>query len=323
MSWPKTVVRTTKHKNPRHQLYQPGFNEGNGCWLEGSWVTLPKDEWEARKDEHVRMYGDIRKMAKDQHYRDDGVPRDKMDEAQRQAWEHYSGSGHFDCRHVESGHVGPVGVEMAGNRIQPKEAKWLLAEGWRILRFVKQPSGETADQTEGLEIPDELMAEDGASAGEAVNTWQHVVDQNVQKMDDMFESALRTATGDDPVPPGQIMGMDFRAFSTQMAFTSLVQQEESIIRMEWNEQQGEKDVFRTHQQEIDRYVEMRRKLKDACDEPAVFDAWYEQARESHNSCARTNLDNTEGTLYSYVLPKFNDDGTHEPWGPRDVPWGNE
>ena len=35
-----------------------------------------------------------------------------------------------------------------------------------------------------------------------------------------------------------------------------------------------------------------------------------------------NLDNSKGALFSWVLPKFHDDGTHEPWGPRDYPWAN-
>lgn len=323
MSWPKTVFRKTKHKNPRHQLYQPGFNANNGCWLDGSWVTVAKDEWESRKDEHVRMYGNLRKMADEQHYRDPAVPRDKMTKAQRQAWEHYAGDNLFDCRH-ESGSIGPVSVGMAGNRIDPKEAKWMLGEGWKVMRFVKQPNGETTDQTKGLDIPDDLITDEaGNDAAQPVDTWQHIVDQNVGKMDAMFESSLREATSDAPMPGGQIMGMDYRGFATQMLFTQLVQQEESIIRMEWSREQGGKDQFRTHQQEIDRYVEMRRKIKAECESPEVFEAWYENARESHNSCARTNLDNTEGTIYSYVLPKFNDDGTHNPWGPRDVPWGHE
>jgi len=55
---------------------------------------------------------------------------------------------------------------------------------------------------------------------------------------------------------------------------------------------------------------------------ADFDTLYAQARDTENECARTNLDSSNGTLYCYVIPKgFNDDGTHEPLGPRDFPWG--
>ena len=54
-----------------------------------------------------------------------------------------------------------------------------------------------------------------------------------------------------------------------------------------------------------------------------FQQYYQESLESHNSCERNNLDNSKGTFYCYVLPKFNEDGTHEPWGEKDVPWGNK
>lgn len=54
---------------------------------------------------------------------------------------------------------------------------------------------------------------------------------------------------------------------------------------------------------------------------ADFDRLYEQARLEGNAGARSNLDSYNGMLYNYVVPKFYDDGTHEPLGPRDFPWG--
>lgn len=50
---------------------------------------------------------------------------------------------------------------------------------------------------------------------------------------------------------------------------------------------------------------------------------YAAVKESHNSCARSNLDNSNGFLACYVLPQFKVDGTHEPWGDKDVPWGRD
>lgn len=32
---------------------------------------------------------------------------------------------------------------------------------------------------------------------------------------------------------------------------------------------------------------------------------------------------SQGRFYTRVVPSFNDDGTHEPLGPRDFPWGLE
>lgn len=51
-----------------------------------------------------------------------------------------------------------------------------------------------------------------------------------------------------------------------------------------------------------------------------FPTLYAEALRGHNECARANLDNFNGGTYTYVIPAFNDDGTHAPLGPRDYPW---
>ena len=52
-----------------------------------------------------------------------------------------------------------------------------------------------------------------------------------------------------------------------------------------------------------------------------FEKLYEEARATQNHCARANL-GSSGILHDYVLPKFNADGTHEPWREKDVPWND-
>jgi len=64
---------------------------------------------------------------------------------------------------------------------------------------------------------------------------------------------------------------------------------------------------------------MRAKAEEALDEN--FAEWYKASKKSHNDCARANLGDS-GVLFAFVLPEFHADGTHEPLGPRDVPWGN-
>lgn len=54
-----------------------------------------------------------------------------------------------------------------------------------------------------------------------------------------------------------------------------------------------------------------------------FDALYAECVKTHNECARSNLDNSKGRSYTYVVPAFNDDGTHAPLGPKDFPWAQE
>lgn len=67
------------------------------------------------------------------------------------------------------------------------------------------------------------------------------------------------------------------------------------------------------------YVRWRRTLVDAMTQER-FDPAYAAAKKDHNDCARANLDQSDGTMIDYVLPEFRPDGTHKPWGPKDVPW---
>ena len=99
MTIPKQVVRVTK--NNLHQLYQPGFNNSNSCWLTGRWITIPKDEWNTRKKEHVLMYKNVGEEQSKQHHRNKGTSLKNMTKAQKQAWEFLSGSETFDCYRLE------------------------------------------------------------------------------------------------------------------------------------------------------------------------------------------------------------------------------
>lgn len=317
MSWPNTFARKTKHKKPRFQLYQPGFNRHNGCWLEGSWVTVPEAEWKKCKAKHEKMCARIVKQAKSQSHHNKGVAIKNMTEEQRQAYEHYSGTGRFDVVY-ENGAIGGVGVEMAGNRVKPSQEKWLRERGaklpkWTYARGKKKPA---VNQLRGVEVSTDLISTThGVTKETAVDVWQQVVDQNLANQEGMFDAMLEGATQDDSP-----YGDDQRGFFAQMAFHSLVRQEESIIRMEWNEERGRKDEFTTLDRERERLVEMRKRALAKCESKDQFEKLMAQARAGHNECARANLDNSDGRLFSYVLPKFNDDGTHEPVGERDVPW---
>lgn len=104
-------------------------------------------------------------------------------------------------------------------------------------------------------------------------------------------------------------------FSVMMAAHSLIKIEERIIKAEWESIKGQKDRFTNLNEERVEYAEMRQALESL----GKFAA-YEEAKKSHNECARSNLDDSNGLLFCYVLPIFNPDGSHEPWGERDVPW---
>lgn len=312
MSFPKIVTRLTGHAKPRCQVYQPGFNPDNSCWLEGSWVTVPNEGWEVRKAAHEALYGNLRALAKDDHYRNPPTPIEALTPAQRQAFEHYCGNQHLDCRRHD-GHIGPVSVEMAGGHINGQAIRWLRQKGYQVFRQVVQ-HGVIIDQTR-FEVPEDLLAPDT----EPVNTWDHVVRQNRAREKSMFDGLVAM------VGTPQDRGVTFGdappvSFAAAMAFQSLIMAEEGIIRAAHHEQKhGTPMPHHDLATERAEYAEKRRVLK-ATFSDEDFTKGYEQTRATHNTCARANLDNSDGHLYSYVLPKFNDDGTHEPWGDRDVPW---
>jgi hypothetical protein len=294
--FPKKLSRKTKHKTPRCQLYQPGFNTYNSCWLEGAWITVPAEGFKAAAMAHEALYKGLRKQARKQHHRGAPTPEDKMTPAQRQAWMHFSGEGTLDARHTASGHIGPVGVTLAGGKPDEKSLRWLRSHGYKILPKVVAPDGKTVTDQSGL-VPPDLLADDK----EAVNTWQNVVKQNRDRAEEMSRALAQSPMGD---------------FARQMALHGLVELEESILR---NTLRQTPDDLETPEEVKARYVALRKDLEKSLG-PEQFAQHYQQARASHNQCARANLDNSKGRLYCFVLPEFRPDGTHALPGPKDFPW---
>jgi len=107
-------------------------------------------------------------------------------------------------------------------------------------------------------------------------------------------------------------GAMMAGFGAMMVVQSLIEQEARILNLEMD-----KDCPETPN-EIRRYVEMRRKAKETLKDK--FEEVYQTGRKGHNECARQGLDGSDGNAYYFVLPVFHDDGSHEPPGPKDIPW---
>lgn len=302
---PGTFYRMTKHKKPQHQFYVPGFNPANSCWLDGDWVAVTAEEYETGHKAHQRLFKRCRKEKNKGHWRDPETKLTMMTEAQRRAYEHYSGQSRFDVRY-ENGHVGPVHINMAGNKPAKGQAKWMRGQGMKIIRFVTT-TGKTVDSLEGLEFPEDLIHE-GTTP---IDPWEKVVSQNVQNLVDTFYGCLEQAVDEGAAP--FVIGA-----SIQMAVQFLIMKEESIIRTKWNAQVGRDEKYDDLDRDIREYAGMRPKAEEVLGEH--FAIQYDKQKKTHNECARHNLGD-HGQLFSFVLPTFNTDGTHEPWGPRDVPWG--
>lgn len=302
--WPGKFFRVTNHTPPRYQLYYPGFNLTSGCWLFGSWVTLPKEGWEELKDQHQKMFQDVPRQAKKQKFRHRPLPLRELTAAQRKAWEHFSGSDEFDVREVD-GSVGVIRVDMAGVSIKDNSQKWMRERGSKILEWIISSDRKKKHQTKGFDIPEDLVEK--GDSDHPVDVWKNIVAQNLRRMEDTYEAYLLLAEegGEFDIP-----GLS----PATLAIHLFHKQEETIIRAEWEESKGRPDPYLEMEQEIARYRRMRARLRRALGDN--FDTVYEESRLSHNEEERDALDC--GGL-SFVLPKFHDDGTHEPWGPGDVP----
>jgi hypothetical protein len=300
MSIPESFSRVTKNRPPRHQLYVPGFNPSNGCWLDGSWTPLPEREWRSRRAAHERLFSGVRKASAAQSHRGRRRPISSLSPAERTAYEHYSGEMTVDCRD-QAGRPQIVGVRMAGKRVSEDGLRHMASNGLLAYERVRDASGRVRNQARALSLPAKLVL----PVEEPFFFWKSVVAENRRRF---REDALFGLEAFRKKEDHGGMGL--------MMFTQhLLQLEENIVREEHSLSVGEPpDPLSTLEEDRAEYAELRRGL-----EAPVLKA-YRAARREHNGCARTNLDNTDGNLFSYVLPEFSPDGTHAPWGERDVPW---
>ena len=111
-------------------------------------------------------------------------------------------------------------------------------------------------------------------------------------------------------PPGYAESLV--AFTTYKAASHVLKIEDNARRYPHN---PTNDVERAKLQYRKALASARKSLG------ANFDRLYEESRVENNKSARLCLDQSKGKMYYYVVPKFNDDGTHDPLGPKDFPWG--
>ena len=300
MPIPKTFSKVTSHRVPRYMLYQPGFNRDNSCWIEGEWITVPEKEWKSRHKQHEKMYANVWDEEKKQHHRDKGTTIKNLSPAQRQAWEFFSGTETLDTLLDDS--YSCIRVDIKADRyLTEKSLKWVRKKGYKIIHYVKAYDRKR-NQLKGHKFPKDIIHENPES--EPIDTVAMTIKQNT----DMFNAVAETGL-DDGSP-----------FGLMMAVQRIIQLEEEIIRIEYNKQQGKEDPYEDVRDSIETYRRLRKKAEESL---ADFPEDYENSRRVHNECARNNLDNSKGFLACYVLPKFNPDGTHEPWGEKDVPWGRK
>lgn len=113
----------------------------------------------------------------------------------------------------------------------------------------------------------------------------------------------------------------FEGFAAEMILQSVIQSAVHILRTEWYLafHEGVEEHRERWRAELAEYLEVfSRQFRTAMDAlgAGFGDAW-DVAVAEHNDCSRQNI---EGGAYAYVIPRFNEDGSHEPVGPKDGPY---
>lgn len=295
---PKVFDRVSKRN--QHQLYQPGFNRRNGCWIDGNWITVYPDDWIMAAHGHAETYAEVHDQMAVQSHRNKPVAIKNLTKAQKLAWSYYSGDQDFN-------YVTPQGTYGIGRcktqrdkEILPKDIEWIRNREWKIVRQTVDYNGKVHDILKVLLVPEDLLT---PTTDPPVDVWRHIVKENRSNMDGMGRAAAKQALREDEDPR-------LRGLMAGMAITTLLEIEDEIIRDEWSfQQKGKPDRYTDRVESLQRYVALRGDLQESFGDQ--FQGWYDQIKETHNSCARHN--------HSWVLPKFNADGTHDPLTDENVP----
>lgn len=319
--------RITNHKKPRYQFRWFGFNAGNSCWIggtNGGWVDAPSEvAFHAERDAHEAMMvqSEAERLAgmKTQRHNGDPTPVESMTPAQRAAWNHFSGFANVAIRvdpnskskeDFVPSEVGLVSVEMSGDRLGGVSLRFLRNNGLRLIRWTKHGhTGEVTDVTASVSgVPDDLIDPDvGTDEASAVDPWEEIVQRNMVRQK---ETAVGLVTL-------HVQGMGTGGWG-QMAVAGLIMMEQEIVRSEWKALRGDIDPYAFSDLARDLYVEARREIAASLGDD--FDPLYVAGKDRHNATARSSLDRSGGSMFSFVLPVFHEDGSHEAWGDRDVPW---
>ena len=147
----------TRVLGKKHQFYQFGFNDENSCWLNGKWVTVTKERYEAEREAQETAHARALDEMKRQNHHDKRTPVASMTPEQRQAWEFFSGTAVLECVY-SNGNCGPVRVEMSGGAVTGSSIKWLKFRAAKVAR--RCAIGENKPYKQDLPgLPPDMYAE--------------------------------------------------------------------------------------------------------------------------------------------------------------------
>ena len=183
------LTRITKHKKPRYQHLRIGFRPSDSTWLVPEtpldWVNHPEAEHQAWSDRWTKLFATVDLRVRGEKE----TPLDRMTEAQRVAYEQFSGyvelNGFTPDRYFQS-----LFLETTGDHLSESSVKFLRERQLTIPRWAKEGRDEEKyDQFRGVRCPAEFIVENE----EPIWQLKEVVDQNLANFDAQFEYALENA----------------------------------------------------------------------------------------------------------------------------------
>lgn len=146
----------------KSELYQPGFDPRRSFWLDGSWIKVPNEGFFELAAKHAALYADLDFELENQWFHSAPTERQNMTEAQRQAFEHYSGLRWVQVLLTSGGVVGTCRLPCAGDKAHKSAPALLKKRGGKVISNpdkLKQNLGMSTEAVLALGLPAEYLYE--------------------------------------------------------------------------------------------------------------------------------------------------------------------
>lgn len=146
----------------KSELYQPGFDPRRSFWLDGSWIKVPNEGFFELAAKHAALYADLDFELENQWFHEAPTDRQSMTEAQRQAFEHYSGLQWVQVILIPERVVGTCRLPCAGDKAHKSALPLLKKRGDKVISNPDRlplNRGMSTEEVLALGLPAEYLYE--------------------------------------------------------------------------------------------------------------------------------------------------------------------
>ena len=155
--------QTTTSQGTTSELYQPGFNPNNSCWLKGKWIKVPNEGFTECAAKHEALYANLDAETAKQYYRDPPTDKLSMTEAQKQAYKGTSMYLRVLVWYADTACTGPANIEVVEDKLGKSVVPWLKRNKAQVVlnteSIVPNWGAISRDEILALGIPQEYLKE--------------------------------------------------------------------------------------------------------------------------------------------------------------------